>query len=181
MACTCCSISAIRERALTFGLYPRMAAAQQWPSPPHGLTNNARQFSPDGRWVAYQSDESGREEIYIQPYPATGATKWTISPSGGTQVRWRRDGREILLYSMDGGLMAVPVALTMPGGTPDIASPVALFAPPVGGFFRQGDARHQYAVSSDGQRFLVATITEPTNVPITVVLNWKPGTPRSGQ
>ena len=131
------------------------------------------QFSPDGNWVAYQSDESGRDEIYVQPFPGPG-NKWPISTNGGSQVRWRRDGKEIYYVALDGRLMAAPIALRPNGQAPDVGAPVALFAPPLGGMVQQGDFRHQYMVSADGQRFLVATLTERENPPITVILNWKP-------
>src|SRR4030095_9293979 len=68
------------------------------------------QFSPDGRWIAYQSDESGRVEIYVQPFPGPGR-KVRISVSGGVQARWRRDGKELFYLGSDNRLMAVPVQL----------------------------------------------------------------------
>ena len=66
------------------------------------------QFSPDGRWVAYESNESGRYEIYVRGFPQTGG-KWLVSVAGGTQPRWRRDGREIYYVAPDNKLMAVEV------------------------------------------------------------------------
>jgi Tol biopolymer transport system component len=131
------------------------------------------QFSPDGKWIAYQSDESGRYEIYVQPFPGAG-NKWPISTNGGSQVRWRRDAKELFYVALDGRLMAVPIGLASNGEAPDVGTPVALFAPPLGGMVQQADFRHQYVVAADGQRFLVATLTEPTNSPITVILNWNP-------
>jgi Tol biopolymer transport system component len=132
------------------------------------------QFSPGGTWIAYQSDESGRAEIYVQPFPGPG-NKWQISSDGGSQVRWRRDGKELFYVALDGRLMAVPFRVASNTEVPEIDAPAALFAPPLGGAVQQGDPRHQYVVSSDGQRFLVATVTEATSSPITVILNWKPG------
>jgi len=75
---------------------------------------------------------------------------------------------------LDGRLMAVPMRVASNAQAPEVGTPVALFAPPLGGAVQQGDSRHQYMVSSDGQRFLVATITEEANSPIKVILNWKP-------
>src|SRR5262245_31067254 len=130
------------------------------------------QFSPDGRWVAYQSDESGRYEIYVQAFPGPGP-KFPVSTGGGTQVRWRGDGKELFYVSLDERLMAVPLRFTATAA-PEVGAPIPLFAPPLGGFIQQADFRHQYDVSSDGQRFLVATTGERAPSPIAVILNWKP-------
>jgi Tol biopolymer transport system component len=131
------------------------------------------QFSPDGHWIAYQSDESGRDEIYVQPFPGPG-NKWPISTNGGSQVRWRRDGKELFYVALDDRLMAVPIRIASNGQAPEVGAPVALFAPPLGGAVQQADFRHQYVVSADGQRFLVATVTPGPTSPIPVILNWKP-------
>jgi dipeptidyl aminopeptidase/acylaminoacyl peptidase len=132
------------------------------------------QFSPDGKWVAYQSDESGRYEIYVQSFPGPGH-KFPISTGGGTQVRWRGDGKELFYITLDERLMAVPIRFGAGAQAPEVGAPVALFAPPLGGFIQQADFRHQYDVSSDGQRFLVATtVAEGPTSPISVILNWKP-------
>jgi serine/threonine protein kinase len=131
------------------------------------------QFSPDGKWIAYQSDESGRHEIYLRAFPGPG-NEWPVSTNGGTQVRWRQDGKEVFYVSLDGRLMAVPMRLASNTTAPDVGAPVALFAPPLGGAVQQADFRHQYMVSSDGQRFLVATAMEGVDSPITIIVNWKP-------
>jgi Tol biopolymer transport system component len=131
------------------------------------------QFSPDGKWIAYQSDESGRHEIYLRAFPGPG-NEWPVSTNGGTQVRWRQDGKEVFYVSLDGRLMAVPMRLASNTTAPDVGAPVALFAPPLGGAVQQADFRHQYMVSSDGQRFLVATAMEGVDSPITIIMNWKP-------
>ncbi len=68
------------------------------------------QFSPDGKWIAYQSDESGRWEVYVQPFVGPGG-KLQISTNGGAQVRWRRDGKELFYIGLDNRLMAVPIRL----------------------------------------------------------------------
>ena len=128
------------------------------------------QFSPDGKWIAYQSDESGRFEIYIQPFPGPGG-KSQISKNGGAQVRWRRDGKELFYIGLDGRLMAVPIQVAANGQT--IAGvPVPLFATHIGGAV-QGVSTQQYVVSPDGQRFLMNTVTDEGTSPITVILNWK--------
>ncbi len=131
------------------------------------------QFSPDVRWIAFQSNESGRAEIYVQPFPGPGA-KWPISIHGGSQVRWRRDGKELFYVALDGQLMTVSFRVVSNTETPELGTPVALFAPPLGGAVQHGDYRYQYMVSADGQQFLVAAVTEEANSPIAVILNWKP-------
>jgi Tol biopolymer transport system component len=110
------------------------------------------QFSPDGKFVAYASNVSDRSEIYLQRFPAT-SDRWQLSVDGGAQPRWRRDGRELYFVGADGTMMAVPIALDRPnpGGTP-----VRLFASGIvpENFFYYGGAA-QYAVSKDGQKFIV--------------------------
>ena len=126
---------------------------------------NAR-FSPDGQWVAYTSDESGRHEVYVRPFP-DGDGQWRVSTAGGNFPRWRGDGREIYYLAADNTLMAVPVAGT-PAGF-NAGSPESLFnanLPPVPGY--------PYAVTGDGRRFLVnAEVGAPTSV--IVVVNWAAG------
>ena len=78
------------------------------------------QFSPDGKWVAYTSDESGGNEVYVQSFPAGGA-KWPVSSKGGDWVRWRRDGREMFYIAADRKLMSVavqPISGSLEFGTP---------------------------------------------------------------
>jgi Tol biopolymer transport system component len=132
------------------------------------------QFSPDGRWIAYQSDRSGRPEIYLHAFPGPG-NEWPVSTNGGKQARWSRDGNELFYVAANGRLMAVPIAESAAGQVPEIGPPSALFAPPIGGGIHRGDFRQQYMVSPDGKRFLVATVKEDTGVsPITLILNWRP-------
>ncbi|HEX2453446.1 MAG TPA: protein kinase [Vicinamibacterales bacterium] len=130
------------------------------------------QFSPDGNWIAYESNESGRIEVYVRPFPGPGE-KWPISVNGGAEARWGRDGKELFYVARTGELMAVPIRVASNTQPPDIGKPVALFTPPLGGAIQQGDFRHQYMVSGDSQQFLVATVKEAGPSPITVILNWK--------
>ncbi len=130
------------------------------------------QFSPDGKWIAYQSNESGRFEIYIQPFPGPGS-KLQVSTNGGAQVRWGPNGKELFYIALDARLMAVPIRLASNPQTAEPGSPTPLFATRVGGAL-QGTFTQQYDVSSDGQRFLMNTITEEAASPITVILNWNP-------
>ncbi len=128
-------------------------------------------FSPNTRWVAYASDESGRFEVYVRPFPAaSGLTQ--ISIAGGMQPEWRRDGKELFYISADGKLTAVPV--TTDGPTFSAGAPHALFdvevPEPIAPY------PTDYAVTADGQRFLVNTVVDqPTRPALTVILNWTAG------
>ena len=125
------------------------------------------QFSPNGKWVAYTSLESGRIEVYVRPFPAA-AGKWQVSTGGGEQPRWRNDGKELFYLSADHKLMAVDV--NTEGATFEQHAPKALFVTRVGGIDTPGD---YYAVTSDGQRFLLNNLVEEAaHTPITVVVNW---------
>jgi serine/threonine protein kinase/Tol biopolymer transport system component len=131
------------------------------------------QFSPDGNWIAFESNETGRYEIYLQPFPGPGS-KIPVSASGGAQVRWRRDGHELFYIALDGQLMSVPIQFEG-NGQPTIGAAVPLFMTNVGGAIAQGVTRQQYAVSADGQRFLMHTLVSDANAsPITLILNWGP-------
>ncbi len=121
-------------------------------------------FSPDGRWLAYTSNESERYEIYVQPYPGPGG-KWQVSTAGGTNPVWRRDGKEIFYIAPDRKMMSVAVN---PGAAFEVASPQALFQTLV-----KDAPDRQYDVSADGQRFLINTgASEAAPAPITLVQNW---------
>jgi len=129
------------------------------------------QFSPDGKWIAYQSNETGRYEIYLQQFPS--GRKERVSTNGGAQVRWRRDGNELFYIAFDERLMSVAIDLS-PNGESTIGAPVPLFTTRVGGAV-PGPNRQQYVVSPDGKRFLMSTVTEGVNTsPITVIFNWRP-------
>lgn len=133
------------------------------------------QFSPDGKWIAYASNESGRFEVYAQAFPTAGA-KWQLSTRGGSQPRWRHDGRELFYIDVDGKLMSVPLAPTAPGQAFEAAAATELFQTRIfDGTVTPSSNRHQYAVSPDGTRFLINTeIQESAPSPIIMVLNWKP-------
>ena len=133
------------------------------------------QFSPDGKWIAFESNETGRFEVYIQPFPA--GAKIPVSSAGGAQVRWQRNGRELFYIAMDGQLMAVPIRLD--GERAEIGTAMPLFRTNVGGAIGLGVSRQQYAVASDGQRFLMNTVAVEANAsPISLILGWKGGRPR---
>jgi hypothetical protein len=125
-------------------------------------------FSPDGRLVAYVSNESGRDEIYVQTFPDAGG-KWQVSNGGGSDPSWRGDGKELYYRSPDQKLMAVEIR---GGGDFQAGIPQALFVLRV----RPGIPRNKYASSADGQKFLVAApLGRDAMSPTTIVLNW-PGT-----
>ena len=131
------------------------------------FNETAPRFSPDGHWLAYISDESGRYEIYVQPYPGPGG-KWQISTEGGTEPVWNRNGRELFYRSGD-KMMAVDIA-TQPAFT--AGKPRMLFEGP---YVPTPVTIPNYDVSPDGQRFLMLKPSEqaqaaPTQ--INVVLNW---------
>ncbi|MGH9254983.1 MAG: protein kinase domain-containing protein [Vicinamibacterales bacterium] len=132
------------------------------------FTEGAESFSPDGRWMAYVSDESGRPEVYVQPYPGPGG-KWQISTESGTEPKWNPNGRELFYRSGD-RMMAVDIT-TQSGFSP--GKPRLLFD---GQYFASvfpltGVA---YDVSPDGQRFLMVKETGQTTAPVQIrlVLNW---------
>ena len=131
------------------------------------------QFSPDGQSFAFESNESGTAEIYVQPFPQPGA-KVRISTNGGEQVRWRRDGKELYYVALDGMLMAVPVDAS--AGRSGFGTPVPLFETRLTPTVAIG--RQQYVVTNDGERFLMVTAEEAPAPPITLLLNWQPPVPR---
>lgn len=132
------------------------------------LNESSPEVSPDGRWLAYESNESGRDsEIYVRPFPDTNASRRQVSSNGGTHPLWSRTGRELFYYVSRDTIMAVPL---QPGtelrlGTPEVA---------VRGSYASslGSGRH-YDISPDGKRFLLLKESDEQNPPqVIVVLNW---------
>jgi eukaryotic-like serine/threonine-protein kinase len=121
-------------------------------------------FSPDGRWLAYSSNETGRREVYVQPFPVNGS-RWQVSTTGGRQPSWRRDGKELFYATDDRKLYAVDVR-TDPAF--QVSTPKLLFEMRTNTL----STTNSYAASRDGQRFLVNTLVEGPSSGITVVLNW---------
>jgi len=126
------------------------------------------QFSPDGRWVVYASNETGGMEIYVAPFPSFNG-KWQVSRGGGQEPRWRQDGKELFYLSADGKMTAVPVTTA---ASFEAGAPVTLFQT----HRRQAVSAQDvfsYDVSGDGQKFLILTkIDEGNPAPLSVVLNW---------
>jgi Tol biopolymer transport system component len=119
-------------------------------------------FSPDGRWIAYTSDETGQPNVHIQPFLRAGG-KHRISPNGGRNPHWRADSRELFYLDAAGAMMAVPIDLT--AGSP-AGLPTTLF--PAGAV----STNNMYAVTKDGQRFLVNRPQSTGATPLTVIVNW---------
>jgi Tol biopolymer transport system component len=140
-------------------------------------------FSPDGRWIAYASNESNGFQIFVQPFPDVGRGKWQISARGGQEPRWRADGRELFFLDPDGVLMAIDVQAE--GEAFEYGQPQALFRTGVTLPRIDETPDYFYNVTSDGERFLVnepvavepnapaAADAEP--VTLTVIVNWASG------
>ena len=129
------------------------------------------QFSHDDTWIAYHSNESGQHEVYVQPFQREGERR-QISTNGGVQARWRADGRELFYLTLDGRLMAVPVAVRPDGRALQPAAAVPLFEARTGPV--QAVALHSYIVAADGQRFLLDRVVEEQPHAISLILNWRP-------
>jgi serine/threonine protein kinase/Tol biopolymer transport system component len=129
------------------------------------FTDSRAQISPDGRWLAYQSDESGRPEIYVVSHPG-GAGKWQISTNGGIEPCWSRDGRELFFLSTDARLMSVttPAGESFHPGTPRPLFRVLT---------EQGQRRNVYCPSPDGQKFLFLVPDGQNETPMTALVNWR--------
>src|SRR6266516_3530025 len=127
-------------------------------------------FSPDGRWVAYASNESGSFQVYVQSFPSSGG-KWQVSTGGGAHPQWRREGKELFYLAPDRKLMAVEVNGAGPTFVPGV--PVPLFEVHVSPNFPGPGGVTYYDVTGDGQRFLANTLVgESAPVPFTIVMNW---------
>jgi eukaryotic-like serine/threonine-protein kinase len=138
------------------------------------ITSQGR-FSPDGRWVAYVSNESGRAEVYVQPFPPNrdGGGKWMVSSTGGVQPLWRLDGKELFYLSPNNQAMAVAVE-SGPGFKAGI--PKFLFSAQALTNLGVNNLLRAWEVTPDGQKFLISTSQGATNSsPMTVVINWQAG------
>jgi Tol biopolymer transport system component len=136
-------------------------------------------FSPDSRWVAYESNESGRPDVYVRPFVPPGATGtaaagtglWPVSTAGGITPLWRANGKELYYINPDGAMMASPITVT--GSSLEAGSPVTLFQTRIysGGVDLQ--LGRQYDVTAEG-RFLINTLLNEATAPITLLQNWNP-------
>jgi serine/threonine-protein kinase len=130
-------------------------------------------ISPDGRWLAYESNSSGPFEIYVRPFPHVSGGQWQVSTAGGTRPLWARSGKELFYVAVDGALMRVPVEAS--GATWNAGAPMKLLE----GRYYTGDGAsggRAYDVSPDGQRFLMikAPATDANVAPpaLIVVQHW---------
>jgi hypothetical protein len=157
------------------GIWALPLVGDRTPTPIHApaAIAGSAQFAADGRWVAYVSDESGANEVYVRRFPIDDA-HWRISTEGGIEPRWRRDMRELFYLAPSGDLMTVPLKMD---SAPHAGSPAVLFRTPFGDLTNI-TGRNHYDVTADGERFL-ATVPRggAASSPITVVLNWTAGLP----
>jgi serine/threonine protein kinase/Tol biopolymer transport system component len=129
------------------------------------------QFSPDGRWVAYQSNETGRYEIYVRPFSGPGGAA-PVSTAGGVYPRWSHDGRELYFIAPDAKMMSASIRAN--ATAVDSGAPTPLFQTRrLGGGLNVIGRSHQYDVARDG-RFLINVDAESSAPPITLLMNWKP-------
>ncbi len=150
----------LRTDRLANGTAPQVYLKTDW-------NEQDGRFSPDGRWVAYASDEGGRTEVYVRAFP-TGERKWQVSSGGGGKPVWRSDGRELYFLSADGRMMAVSVK---PGPTFSASEPKPLF-PATASFNWFGGV---FAADAVGETFyIMSTPASSRRNVVTVMLNWRP-------
>ncbi len=134
-------------------------------------------FSPDGQWIAYQSNESGRNEVYVRTFLPPGATaagpvgQWQVSTAGGIMPAWRADGKELYYLNPEGAMMAAPV--TVRASSLDPGTPVVLFPTRIVGGGVDAQQGRQYDVAPD-RRFLINSLLDGADAPIRLILNWNP-------
>jgi Tol biopolymer transport system component len=160
-------ISASPTTKLDLWVLPMFGDRKPIPFLQTSFNEDGARFSPDGHFIAYYSDDSGPYEVYVQPFPASGA-KWQISSGGGLQPRWRGDGKELFFMAPNKNLMAVDVNLG--NGTFEAGVPKMLFQTRSIGY---PGPRNTYECSADGQRFLMNSLqSDAGSIPVNVVLNW---------
>ena len=138
------------------------------------------QFSPDGRWVAYDSNETGRVETYVRPFVPPDATgtpaaaaggQRQVSTAGGTMPMWRPDGTELYYLNPAGEMMAAPI--TVVGDTLEPGAPVVLFPTRIVGGGVERQIGRQYDVAADGRFLINMELDDATAAPITLIQNWR--------
>jgi Tol biopolymer transport system component len=142
---------------------PRFGDHKVFPLISTDFNNTYSQFSPDGRWVAYDSNESGKDEIYAVAFPNATA-RFQISTAGGGNPQWRGDGKELYYTDADNKIMAVDVASR--GDSLEIGTPHALWQP------RLEPVNPPYAATTDGKRFLANELPLQSTSQLTVTFNW---------
>ena len=128
------------------------------------------EIAPDGRWIAYQSNESGVDQVYVQPFPGVDAGRWQVSSAGGVKPLWAPSGRELFYLASGGALMSVPI---QPGPAFTFGNPTRLLD--TSAFANPGAPGRNWDVAPDGQRFLIIKGAEQPQIApqINVVLNWQ--------
>jgi len=156
-------------------LLPLLGEREAFPFLKTGFHESQGQSSPDGRWLAYASNESGRPEVYFPSFPDAGVGV-QVSTNGGPQPRWRGDGQELYYLSLDPKLLAAEI-ITEP--TLRVGTSRNLFGIPITPTtFANPASIHEYDVAEDGEHFLLMVPPEDATVSITVVLNWTAGLQR---
>ncbi len=159
-------IFVVRKEGFDLWMLPMFGSRQARPFLVSPFLKDEPQFSPDGRWVAYNSNETGRWETYVTSFP-DAQQKFPVSTSGGIQPQWRADGHELFYLGLDGTMMSAVVD-TSRGFVAGV--PAALF--PTG--LQRNPGTGQYTVTRDGERFLLRTdFAEDKSQSFTVVLNWQ--------
>lgn len=149
-------------------IVPAEAPEKKFPYMATGFEESDARFSPDGKLVAYVSDESGRNEVYVAPFP-NPTERWQISDGGGMGPRWRRDGRELFYLANNGKMIVVPIESLWPftAGTPTALFPTRAMRGSLPGSVPFFD------VTADGQRFLINERSpEEETTPVTLLINW---------
>jgi eukaryotic-like serine/threonine-protein kinase len=147
-------------------ILPTTGSRQPKPFLESPFNKDEPQFSPDGKWVAYNSNETGRWEVYVTSFP-DAVQKFQVSADGGVQPQWRSGGRELMYLGLDGTMMSVPVDIRrgFVAGVPGALFPTGL---------RRNSGSGQYAVAPDGEKFLLRMdLTSDKSQGFTVVLNWQ--------
>jgi serine/threonine protein kinase len=164
-------------RFLLYGVYSDKTKDDLWVLPLQGerkpkkylateFTETAARFSPDTRWVAFESDESGLPEVYVRPFPDALQRKWPVSKGGGTNPRWRNDGRELYYLAPDQSVMAVEITS---GPVFQVGAAKRLFTKPEG-------VVSGFNVSSDGKKFMIPVQAgDSLPPPFTILFNWQAG------
>jgi serine/threonine protein kinase len=148
-------------------IHPMQPEQKDYSLPLSKSESGEGQFSPDGHWLAYVSDDSGHQEIYVVPFSSL-SNRWQVSISGGSQPRWRGDGREIYYIAPDGNLMAAPIDVSH--GAFKAGIPKALFLTRI---VAVAYDYFQFDVTKDGQKFLINSKMTESTQPITIYSNWE--------
>jgi serine/threonine protein kinase len=147
-------------------LLPLSGEIQPQPFLPPVITASEAQFSPDGHWVAYGAQESGRTEVYVTQFPGPKG-KWQISTNGGRGPRWRRDGKAIFYWATDHTMMEAQVEMSGSQLQVNAVRPLFKVSMPI-----DPAGATPYDVTADGQRFIVNTSNTLEDQPLTLVINW---------